>query len=322
MDEVIWIEILARHQAVARQRASGPVITVGRAYDNDIVLDDPHVAPHHLRLLRGEDGRWSAEDLGTLNGIRVAGARRNRVALDGDTTLQIGHTGIRLRASAHAVPPELPLLRTRPRWPVALVCLVAMLGLSLLQAWLSETGESKLVSYLTALLTLAIVTVVWASVWSVISRIFTGYAQYGRHLFIASAGMLIYVIYDLLTDIGAFALSLPALMAYGFIGAWLVFALVCFAHLRALGPSRLALKAVCVLLLAGLGVAIQGLRMADGRTSSGQPTIAALQKLEPPASRLVAPQAQSAFFTGAADLKASLDQARTEDLPPGSDDDD
>ncbi|MDR2012775.1 MAG: FHA domain-containing protein [Rhodanobacter sp.] len=322
-DEVIWIEILARQrETVARQRANGPLIAIGRAYDNDIVLDDPHVAAHHLRLSRGEDGRWIAEDLGTLNGLRVAGARRDRVVLDGDTIVQIGRTDIRLRSCAYAVPPELPLLRTRPRWPAALVCLIAMLGVSLLQSWLGETGESKLVSYLTALLVLAIMTVAWASVWSVISRIFTGYAQYGRHLFIASAGLLVYTIYDLLTDVGAFALSLPVLMTYGFVGAWLVFAIVCFAHLRALGPTRLVLKAVCVLLLAGMGVALQGLKMSDGRSSSGQPTIAVLQKLQPPASRLVSPQTQSAFFAGAASLEASLDKARTEELPSGSDNDD
>jgi len=319
--EVIWVEVLARRREnVTRQRVEGDVITVGRAYDNDVVVDDPHVAPHHLRLLRSSDGSWSAEDLGTLNGTFVTGVRHDHAQLDGETLLQVGQTGIRLRSSASAVPPELPLLRIKSRWPLAILCLAAVLGLALLELWLEETGEPKLISYLMLPLSTAAVVMVWAALWSVLSRIFTGHAQYGRHLFIACAGLLVYTAYGWLARVGAFALSLPPLTAYDFVATWPILAIVCFAHLRAIGPSRLALKAVCMLLLAGLGIGVQSLSVIDTRTRSNQPTTALLTVLEPPALRLVPPQTQDAFFSAAASLKTPLDEARAKDSPSSDED--
>jgi len=321
MDEVIWIEVLARpRETVVRQRASGPLITIGRAYDNDIVLDDPHVAPHHLRLLRGQDGSWIADDLGSLNGMLVNGTRRSRALLHDDTALQIGQTGIRLRSSAHAVPPEQPLLRAKARWPLALACLLALLGVMLLQVWVGETGEPKLIAYLSPLLGAAVTVAAWAAVWSVLARIFTGRAQYGLHLLIASAGMLAYTLYEPLTQIGAFALALPELTGYEYAAMWLILAAVCFAHLRAFGPARLVLKAACVLLLAVASIAIQYLGQSDIRSRSNQPVTELLDKLQPPTLRLTPPQTQSAFITAITALQAPLDKARTQDLPDGGDD--
>ena len=33
----------------------GEVTTIGRALDNDIILSDPTVAAHHLKIIRSED---------------------------------------------------------------------------------------------------------------------------------------------------------------------------------------------------------------------------------------------------------------------------
>jgi hypothetical protein len=324
MDEVIWIEVLARQrETVARQRVGGTIITIGRAYDNDVVLDDPYVAPHHVRLLCEGDGRWRAEDLGSLNGISAAGTRRAKsIVLGGDTVLRLGQTGIRVRSCEYAVPPERLLAHAaQARWFLALVCLAALLGLASLQSWLSQTGSFKLIGYLGQLVGLAVSIAVWASLWSGASRILTPRAQYGRHLFIAGAGALVFTAYNLLVEIGAFALSLPVLTAYGFVSSWLILAAVCFAHLRAIGPSRWVLKAVCMLALAGLGITLQGMAAADLRSRTGQPRTAILATLQPPALRLVLPQTQSAFLDSAARLKTSLDKARTKALSPGSGDD-
>lgn len=47
-ESAIWIEVLGRHGDVAlRQRFTSTPITIGRAYDNDVVVDDLHVAAHH-----------------------------------------------------------------------------------------------------------------------------------------------------------------------------------------------------------------------------------------------------------------------------------
>ncbi|MEP7097371.1 MAG: FHA domain-containing protein [Dokdonella sp.] len=318
MDEVTWIEVLSRHhEVVARQRIATSPLTIGRAYDNDLVLDDPHVAAHHLRLLRDDRGAWFAEDLGSVNGLYVDGerTRRARVVVDASTTLRIGVTDLRVRSSREGVPAERPLLRDLPRWPIALACFIAVFALALLELWLGETGEPKLIRYLTPLLSLAVMIAIWTSAWSVLSRIFNGQARYGQHLLIVGAGLLLYTLYAQLAQLGAFALSWTALERFIYIGAWLAFAAVCFAHLSVLGRTRLPIKAAAVVAVAALGITMQTLKLSDWRSNSGQPVL--LQRLQPPSLRLVSAHGEAAFFKRAEGLRAGLDKARSEEPADG-----
>lgn len=326
MDEVMWIEVLSRqHEVTLRQRiANQDVITIGRAYDNDIVLDDAHVAAHHLRLTRDADGHWTAEDLDSINGLYIEGDRRRReqLVLDGSTTVHIGNTLLRLRTATHDVPAELPLVRSMRSWPIALACIAVVFALALLDLWRAETAEPKLIRYLTPILMLAAVIAVWTFVWSVLSRILSGHARFVTHLLIVAVGLLLYTCYDEFSELGSFALSWTALARYVYVGAWLAFAAVCFAHLRALGSTHLPIKAVAVFALAALGVTVQSLKLSEWRATYGQASI--LQRLEPPSIRIVGTQSQTAFFTSITDLKAALDKARSEepigDAADGSDD--
>ena len=68
MDPVIWVEVLSRHRDIAaRHRFTGAeaTITIGRGYDNDLVLDDPYVAARHVRIRRDADGRLLATCVGS-----------------------------------------------------------------------------------------------------------------------------------------------------------------------------------------------------------------------------------------------------------------
>lgn len=63
---------------------NSPEITIGRALDNEIVIPEPQVSKHHMRLLRERDG-YTLEDLGSLNGTYV-----NEVRISGVVTLKLG----------------------------------------------------------------------------------------------------------------------------------------------------------------------------------------------------------------------------------------
>lgn len=318
-ESAIWIEILSRqHDVIARQRFTSTPITVGRAYDNDVVVDDPHVAAHHLRIARSDEGVLMAEDLGSRNGLYVDRSRdrRNEVALDGEHELSIGTTLLRVRTAAYAVPAEQPVVRGLRFWPAAIACIAGVFALAVLDLWLSETGEPKAIRYFTPLLILVIVVCVWTAAWSVVTRVFTGRARFGLHFLVAAAGLLAYSVYDQAAEIGAFAWSWTSLATSSYVVAWLLLGAIVLAHLLAINRARAPLKLGIAVVLAAAGIAMQTLKQGEYRSNYGQP--ATLSRLEPPALRMVSPQREAAFFTDTAALRASLDKARTEE-PVGGD---
>jgi CRP-like cAMP-binding protein len=66
----------------------GPT-TIGRSADNTITLPDPTTSRNHARVIL-TDGKWVVEDLGSANGILIAGQRVKRVVLKSGDTFKIG----------------------------------------------------------------------------------------------------------------------------------------------------------------------------------------------------------------------------------------
>lgn len=73
-------------------------ITIGRAPDSTIVLDDDFVSTNHARLVpHGKN--WVVEDLGSTNGTWINRDRVTKpIALQSKTTLRIGRTSMELRS--------------------------------------------------------------------------------------------------------------------------------------------------------------------------------------------------------------------------------
>src|SRR5438105_2198090 len=172
---MIWVEILSRHRDVAhRARFVEPGIRIGRGYDNDVIVDDPYVAAQHLRIERQEDGRLAAVDLGSLNGTFLdrERMRRERVVIDGDRPIRIGHTYLRIREAAHAVPTERSGRPETGAWPIALAVMLASatLGIEALWTWFGETGEPKASTYVIQLLVVAGAITGWVLNWTAATR--------------------------------------------------------------------------------------------------------------------------------------------------------
>ena len=67
-----YIEILdAKGNVSERVRVESFPIHIGRAYTNDIVVDDPYVCPMHLTIESEEGGRLIARDLDSVNGLHL-----------------------------------------------------------------------------------------------------------------------------------------------------------------------------------------------------------------------------------------------------------
>jgi ABC-type multidrug transport system ATPase subunit/predicted component of type VI protein secretion system len=76
-----------------------PVVKLGRARSNDVILDDPNVSGQHLQLIRGRDG-WQVQDLGSTNGTVVSGHRllpQRPVPLRPGNMVQVGAFAFQVR---------------------------------------------------------------------------------------------------------------------------------------------------------------------------------------------------------------------------------
>jgi pSer/pThr/pTyr-binding forkhead associated (FHA) protein len=71
-----------------------PVVNIGRADFNDIVISDPSVSTSHAKLQRRDD-IWMLSDLGSTNGTFVEGERLSgEVALGPGTTVKFGEVAV------------------------------------------------------------------------------------------------------------------------------------------------------------------------------------------------------------------------------------
>lgn len=310
---MIWVEILSRHrEVVARFRGDGQDVRIGRGYDNDVVVDDPFVAAHHVRVFRDETGQLVAEDTGSANGMFLDGStsRQARIIVDGNHPLRIGHTLLRIRDTNHAVESE-RVMRSNPgAWPIGLA---AVLGLAIaamteLNTWLTETSEPRISSYLTPLLVAFSTIVMWAGIWALLSRIFSGRARFLPNLLVALAGILAFMLYYQFAQFVAFALTWSTAANYGYVAAWSTLAVVCFFHLREIGRSRLWLKGVLMMTLLAIAIAVQTVQQSEAFSDSGRQVTS--RRLLPPALRLAPLREDSAFFADIATLKAKLDGDR------------
>jgi hypothetical protein len=315
---MIWVEILSRHRDVAgRFRFNGPEISIGRGYDNDVIVDDPYVAAQHVRVFRDDAGQLVAEDLGSANGMYLDGSksRSARLVVDGMQPIRIGQTFLRIREIGHVVERERLAGSGRGMLPIlsAIGLGLLSLGLGVLNIWLGQTAEPHLSNYLTPSLTLIGFGLAWVGVWALLSRLFSGRSQFLRHLLVAEAGLLAFWIYGELAEFAAFALTWSIAFSYVYVAAWLVLAGVCFLHLREVGRSHVVAKGVIVAVLLVIAVAVQTLQRSEAFANSGRQNVS--QVLLPPALRLVPLRDEGAFLGDITKLKARLDEDRAQARP-------
>jgi hypothetical protein len=311
---MIWVEILARRREVAaRFCCPGEEARIGRGYDNDVVVDDPYVAAQHVRVFRDESGRLVAEDNGSAGGMFLQRnkSRQDRILIDGDRPIRIGHTYLRIREPNHPVEPERTTRPWRRALPVAATTAlgVLVLGIEALYLWLGQTSEPKASAYLLPLLGMALVVAVWAGVWALLSRIFSGRARFQRNLLIALSGLLVISLYNQTAEFSAFALTWRAAADHAYIAIWCILAAVCFFHLREVSNSKLVLKGCAVAAVFGLFIAVQTVQQFDVLQNSGRQKLTS-RRLLPPALRLAPLRDEEAFFADVRGLKADLDRDR------------
>ncbi|MCB5179895.1 FHA domain-containing protein FhaB/FipA [Streptomyces antimicrobicus] len=76
----------------------GQTISLGRAHDSTIVLDDDYASSRHARIYPDRDGQWIVEDLGSTNGTYLDRTRLTTpTPIPPGAPIRIGKTVIELR---------------------------------------------------------------------------------------------------------------------------------------------------------------------------------------------------------------------------------
>lgn len=70
------------------------IIKIGKADDNDFIVNDPHVSRHHACLMREDQGGWLLEDKGSTNGTFVNGSQIVKKRITTSDTIMLGDSYI------------------------------------------------------------------------------------------------------------------------------------------------------------------------------------------------------------------------------------
>jgi hypothetical protein len=147
--ELIIETLGTTHNVLERNKYSGDRISIGRAFDNDLILTDEHIDAHHAHVYQDEDGQFWMTDLQSVNGIRKhkSSQRQQRWPLHSGDIFTLGRNKIRIYFSDHQLPAAVKIrpIETFLLWlgrvPVLVALFLLYLGISLFAVWLQNTGD-------------------------------------------------------------------------------------------------------------------------------------------------------------------------------------
>ncbi len=194
-------------QVSAIQSFNQPTVNVGRAYDQDYIVDDAYVDALHARLVvSADDMTLTCIDLGSVNGIRIEPrlGKPFRVMgtaqLHSGDTIMIGRTRLRVMQGFQPVPPARAMtarhqgVRWLNQWRLALSLLAVLVMLFALDNYLDMPLQKHLARYVTESVYVAIACLIYAGFWSLINRSSRGDARFALHVVVACGGLLVLLI--------------------------------------------------------------------------------------------------------------------------------
>lgn len=259
-------------------------VHIGRAFDNDIILSDHTVSPHHLRLERDAAGQLVVYNLSSENGTRL---NRQRLGQQGvpaplPSELQLGNRRLRLLSSD--MPVEDAQLARCAGWfkglcqpVVAIALLLASLGVGLFDEYLNTAVRQDALFYLSRVLEELLWTVAIALGMAAVVR-----AVLQRWEFVPALGIV--SLFNLLPPLleqaakllgYAFTSELPSLLLETVVGQFLLLPLLLYLFLRWVLSQPRSHAWAAALLLSALPLGLQAVNLlsqfSSGREFSGEP---------------------------------------------------
>lgn len=189
MDTLV-VQIGVKHGRVAElARSRDARLSVGRGYDNDLVLTDQHIAARQLEFRR-EDDQWHMRVLDHTNPVLL-----NSKKISSDSTpvnsgdqVTIGRTRLSLYSADHPVEHTRKLVLSN--WLALentglVIPILVLLGVSLLDLGLNYfegSTDLRWEEYAYSILFSGVIVVLWAGIWAIAGRILRHQHHYGLQL--------------------------------------------------------------------------------------------------------------------------------------------
>lgn len=167
--------------------------TVGRGYDNDIIIPDPHASPRHLVIDHAETG-WIVADADSMNGTSLNGsffAGGKMLLVSGDK-ITVGNTLLRVFTPDHVVAPAVRMQKANPLFlwiskPLngTLLALAAG-GFTALASYTEMWSDKPGAVTATVVGVAALIIVVWSACWSLAGRLIKHKSHFSSHIALAS----------------------------------------------------------------------------------------------------------------------------------------
>jgi hypothetical protein len=283
-------------------------MTVGRAVDCDVVLDDPHVAPHHVSVTEVEGALRLVVDE-TLNGVSV-GRRRyaahQTAELAAGEVFEIGTTRLSVRRAADPLAPERSIAAGAHSrvLPVALLALAYMALIVGRYGVMLDPG-GRLTDYLFVGVGSMLGLVAWTGFWGVGSKLVRHQFDLNPHARIALSYALGSTLITAILPLIAFATDVAAFSRVSGIAAAAVVCAMVLAHLTVILPARRRFLSVTIALLFAAGVSLWVARTYQSQERFFNELY--VTTIAPPSLRLAPAEPAAQFISDARRLKAVLD---------------
>lgn len=241
-----YLEVLdARGHVAQRLRLDHLPIQIGRAYTNDLVIDDLYVGPMHLSVFADEQGRLICRDCDSVNGLR-AGARGDRVAsleLRSGSEFRIGRTVLRYCAADHPVAPALVDRQDQMSlWyssQAAVIAGFAVLTLLCLESFLGSVERVTAARVVSEPLMTVSMLLFWSGLWALAGRIVVSRFHFPQHVTIGCGAILAFMALSAVAEWTEFLFPIfPAMWLAGLVGSGLILAGLVYFHLRFASPMQ------------------------------------------------------------------------------------
>lgn len=216
----IIIQILNNQGNVtSNQKLDQSRVTIGRSYDNDIILNDPHICPQHAALYYNDQAQWYIEDLNSINGIfNHLGKPFELAPIPQDGLIfTLGKQKLRALSSNAPVAPTL-ILPKKPHILSSIFLLAILILFILLElaydTWINTLGENakdwkkELLMHPFYLL----MFIIWPAFFSLIARLRSLDTQFLNQSIVFFTALSVWIIWLKLYSLLSFNFSTSSLL--------------------------------------------------------------------------------------------------------------